>query len=448
MQQGQGCAEEEVCLDGICVPEDCVHIDCPAGELCAADLNCYPEDCSTMGCGEYELCFEGECTDQLCVGVQCPPDQVCAAGNCYPQDCTAEQCDPGQVCEDEICIDDDCAGGRCCPAETCTMDLQCVTSECDGVNYTCLFDQLSGMTVWSEQGESCTDVDPCTLNDVCAASECVGEPVMCDTGESCILGQCRCGATGPDCGGGDVCCGADCFDLNTSMDHCGMCNSPCIRDHAKAECEGGECSIDECAYLYDDCDGIDENGCETSLEQVTDCGSCGSPCNSPNATASCEGGTCHIGNCDPDFWDVDAIDANGCECQDSPEVIDMCGFAQDVGVIGATAPLVDVSGKIVHRIGYREDLDCFMVTYDSPNPGDGTFRVGFNPDPGNLKFDVWRADCLAVQECTDSVLFETVCVSIGGACESGNGSIFYICVHAAAGEDLLCQDYALRFEWQ
>jgi hypothetical protein len=231
------------------------------------------------------------------------------------------------------------------------------------------------------------------------------------------------------------------------MDHCGACDQLCERAHAKAVCEGGACRIDECAYLWDDCDGEDPNGCETSLETVTDCGACSSPCQSPNATGDCTGGECTIGDCNPGYWDVDGSDTNGCECLDLSDTVDTCGVSEDVGIISASASLAQRSGLIAHREGYREDRDCYLVTYDSPNPGAGTFRVRFQPDPGNLKFDVWRNDCMTT-ECIDSMVFETVCLSEGGACETGNGSVFFVCVHAAPGEDLLCQDYGIEFLWE
>jgi hypothetical protein len=112
-------------------------------------------------------------------------------------------------------------------------------------------------------------------------------------------------------------------DLNTHLDHCGACGNACRRDNASETCVGGVCTIDQCDNLYDDCNGVDSDGCEASLETVTDCGSCGVGCDRSHATASCSGGTCHIGSCDNPWGDCDGVDANGCEFE--VNTMDNCG---------------------------------------------------------------------------------------------------------------------------
>ena len=56
------------------------------------------------------------------------------------------------------------------------------------------------------------------------------------------------------------------------------------------------------------------DGCETNTDgDPQHCGSCNHACSFPNAGASCTGGTCVLGACDPNYQDCDGNAANGCE---------------------------------------------------------------------------------------------------------------------------------------
>ncbi len=68
----------------------------------------------------------------------------------------------------------------------------------------------------------------------------------------------------------------------------------------------------QCAAGHGDCDGNFDNGCETELSTIANCGACGSACNSSHGTASCDDGDCRI-QCDSGFDDCDGDPANGCE---------------------------------------------------------------------------------------------------------------------------------------
>ena len=70
----------------------------------------------------------------------------------------------------------------------------------------------------------------------------------CDTGEDCVEGACRCGATGPDCDGTatSMCCGTACVDTNGDDAHCGGCGAGCPSTTTcrsqRCECGGsGDC---------------------------------------------------------------------------------------------------------------------------------------------------------------------------------------------------------------
>ncbi len=69
-------------------------------------------------------------------------------------------------------------------------------------------------------------------------------------------------------------------DLLTDMDNCGECGNRCPRANNYV-CAGGRCMLScgpEAVTSRLDCDGIPDNGCETSAFSNDNCGSCGRVC--------------------------------------------------------------------------------------------------------------------------------------------------------------------------
>jgi len=67
------------------------------------------------------------------------------------------------------------------------------------------------------------------------------------------------------------------------------------------------------------CNGYDDDG-DTLVDEgfdlendVHNCGECGNVCAFPNAASSCVAGECVMGDCMPDYWDVNGRDDDGCE---------------------------------------------------------------------------------------------------------------------------------------
>ncbi|MBL8684203.1 MAG: hypothetical protein JNK05_33825 [Myxococcales bacterium] len=108
--------------------------------------------------------------------------------------------------------------------------------------------------------------------------------------------------------------------------------SPDVRDSGAAS-DGG------CAPGTADCDRNPLNGCETRLDTLLNCGSCGTSCvTRPNATAACAAGACAY-TCRAGFGDCDRNAANGCESTlDTPMNCGRCG-----NVCGGTSPLCDAT---------------------------------------------------------------------------------------------------------
>lgn len=145
----------------------------------------------------------------------------------------------------------------------------------------------------TETGEcvGCTaDDDPCLEGSYCdvAQQTCVpgclddehcGGALVCDTdtnqcqgcvqdgdcplGTLCNAGTCEPGCTEMHpCQPGLACCGGDCVDIETDLDHCGGCDAQCDPANAQGVCDSGACAIDQCDAGFDDCNHNLNDGCE------------------------------------------------------------------------------------------------------------------------------------------------------------------------------------------
>ncbi|MDD9965051.1 MAG: hypothetical protein OXR73_02415 [Myxococcales bacterium] len=141
---------------------------------------------------------------------------------------------------------------------------------------------------------------------------------------SCSTGQCRL----RDCDPGYHDCDDDpengCETQLGSVRHCGDCDDACDElDNAVADCIDGECGVGKCVTGYGDCDKDPENGCETELVTLDDCGQCGRGCNPDKATGGCETGECVIVACEGGYHDCNGLAEDGCEAD--LETVSHCG---------------------------------------------------------------------------------------------------------------------------
>jgi hypothetical protein len=92
--------------------------------------------------------------------------------------------------------------------------------------------------------------------------------------------------------------------------------APCAPPHAMGTCgPNNECISNGCLGDWRDCDGIEENGCETDVaHDPENCERCFHVCDTPtNGTAGCSEKQCAIGSCKDGFEDCNRMTGDGCE---------------------------------------------------------------------------------------------------------------------------------------
>jgi serine/threonine protein kinase len=119
-----------------------------------------------------------------------------------------------------------------------------------------------------------------------------------------------------DCGPGLKSCSGRCVSSERPEYGCGSPScSACLRANATSRCgRDGACTVAVCYRGYDDCDGVEENGCETFLRTDPDhCGSCTTACPAlPHALVGC-GDACRIWRCEVGYEDCNGVGDDGCE---------------------------------------------------------------------------------------------------------------------------------------
>ncbi len=286
-----------------------------AKPTCAGDT-CLIDSCN-LGWGNCDDNDTNGCENPLDSLSHCGfCDHACTRDNanasCDGDICHIESCDPGfdncdniglNGCENSLDSLGDC--GSCntscarinaiasCVGDSCHIaSCNAGFDNCDGVDSNGCENSLDSLAHCAACNTSCARAN--------ATASCAGD--VCHI-ESCNFGWGNC--DGNDANG--------CENPLDSLAHCGACHTACARANATPSCAGDTCHIASCNLGFDNCDGNDGNGCENSLDSLSDCGSCGSSCVRANATPSCAGDTCHIGSCHAGFDDCDGIDSNGCE---------------------------------------------------------------------------------------------------------------------------------------
>jgi hypothetical protein len=212
------------------------------------------------------------------------------------------------------------------------------------------------------------DVTNCgTCGNVCAVAN--GSPTC--TGGACAILSCNPGFQDCDHKATDGCE----VNTNTNTANCGSCGSPCITPNATPSCANGMCGIASCNPGFANCDGSVTDGCEiNTLNDANNCGGCGMKCNLPNAVAACTNGMCTVAVCSPGFTDCDGSPTNGCETNTA-------GDANNCGSCNAKCELMNATAGCSG--GMCTVATCASGYQDCNHlPGDGC-EVHTAGDPDN-----------------------------------------------------------------
>ncbi len=298
-----------------------------------------------------------------CVGVSCASDETCGDSGCRPIAVLPEErlpYDPSSVTRSDAGahVDSGTDGGCTIVEESCNgLDDDCDGTVDDG------FDFASDMAHCGRCDSACP-IDPANGSSVCAAGNCV---LRCDPGfadcntrvddgcevalsEPAHCGSCsyECPSEAPFCAAGaagyecvsacaseTIACSGSCVDTSSDPLRCGNCTTRCPdRPSSAPSCVGGVCSF-ECDIGYADCDGLADNGCESNLRELDNCGRCGQRCYGANALTSCTSGACDVVSCSWQYGDCDLDPFNGCE-EDLSSNRERCGACDDACPASAT----------------------------------------------------------------------------------------------------------------
>jgi hypothetical protein len=288
--------------------DDCDDYVCRSGPCDDGYGQC--DGVRTNGCEPLNTIEDCGACNQPCGGedLENIESASCETGACVPvclegfDDCDEQ---PFTGCETSIRTNDDC--GAC--DEACTLDNasatcltgSCEIGECDPGWLDCNDDPEDGCEKSSNDDDTCGGCD----------IECMPPDPVCAGG---VCGDVICGAGTADCAQDGLPCE---INLTNDEQHCGRCNSPCqfnagITPHsAPLTCQATVCEV-SCDAGWDDCNNDYRDGCETPLNTLTSCGSCGMACSIPNAGESCSTGQCLVTTCAADFRDCDG-DRRSCE---------------------------------------------------------------------------------------------------------------------------------------
>jgi len=221
------------CYGGRCVPPECAE---------GGDEECGPPECESDGeCTTLVDCAEGRCIENACV--QVPRASGCEEGEwcSVERGCLPLPGDGGTECipEAELCngADDDCddtvdegfdldtdtsncgsCGNVCgdahataaCTSGTCTLTCDDGYADCDDDASDGCEADLASAGSCGDCGVTCSDPTPL----------CVGSGTSFSCESSCP-------------GSAPTLCGSSCVDTDTSLAHCGGCDSPCDPDNQR-----------------------------------------------------------------------------------------------------------------------------------------------------------------------------------------------------------------------
>ena len=243
----------------------------------------------------------------------------------------------------------------------------------------------SGCTVRTDESLGFQQPEPPRAFDVPDASS---APVEAGLTQYCPTDQCPAGYT--TCPLSSFRCDVN---LLTDRNNCGACGVVCpkMSKGASFECVDGECVMScHIEELADDCDGIVDNGCETSIVDDDNCRTCGNKC--PAGTPCVDRG----------FYDI------GCGCKKG-----------EIYCPDKFPPCLDASSDDMNCGAC--DRVCEPTKDGSLPPYPNTYYGCIKGECGGIKCTEYRGDCDGKAEngCETVVKTNENCGGCGLSCQPG-----------------------------
>ena len=343
-------------------------------------------------------------------------------------------CNDDDVCETNTGSDRTNCGacGNVCTVGANARGVSCVAGTCTSTGCRLGYDDCDG-----DAGNGCeTNVFVDTANcgacgEVCAAPPGTNVASMRCDGLECEVASCLPGFE--DCDD-DPANGCE-TNIATDRENCGGCFLDCgfASGGAPIVCSSGACEQPCVPGATGDCDGDPANGCETQLDQMSDCGACGNTCmpgmgGMPICASLGFGGFACQTLCDAGFADCDGNPANGCE---SPVSYTSCGCgggAQDCtltngsasfGACRGSGPGSTVCERLGCTVGATECLGgCSDLSNDPRNCGSCGVDCGPSPCVAGMCDCGTRSFCFGAG-CVDTTTDPRNCGACGNDCGGG-----------------------------
>ena len=332
------------CAAGVCSISSCFSgfVDCDQALANGCEINQLTDVKNCGGCGK------------KCVLSNANPK--CENGNCLVASCTSVFGDcnlsPVDGCEINLSSTVDHCGGCGDKCALTNAVPRCDSSTCQILSCIPPYDDCNNI-----DSDGC-EVDLSNDNNHCGG--CGKKCVLANANSQCISGSCEItscvvGSNYNDCNA-NAKDGCESNQL-TDVKNCGGCGKKCELDNANVHCSNGKCSILSCKDGYKDCDKITENGCEISIRTIVNCGDCDVKCDLKNALPRCDlSYQCVIESCDPLYGNCDGENDNGCETDLSISINDCGKCGETCGIEGAKAKC---EGGVCKFIECNEGLgDC------------------------------------------------------------------------------------------
>jgi len=269
------------------------------------------KNCGTIddGCGSTLNC--GSCSG---TGVTCGGGGTANVCGCTPQT-VAQLCDY-RNCGSYTAVDN-CGATRTVTCGTCTgTGVSCGAT---GLANVCGCPAATDASLCASAGAECGSIvrtDNCgTVRTVPKCGDCAlsNATPVCNASNKCAISTCN--SLFGNCDGVvSNASGNGCETPVNTLTNCGTCGNACSPVNVSgANCTSGSCGWTACNATWGNCDSNVPNGCETSLLTNSNCGACGSVCARNNASTSCGAGYCAFVSCNAGWENLDRDPNNGCE---------------------------------------------------------------------------------------------------------------------------------------